>query len=258
MSLKISIITVSYNSGKTIEDTIKSILAQKYDNYEHIIIDGASKDNTLDIIKKYEKKYKGKLKYISEKDKGLYDAMNKGIKMATGDVIGLLNSDDVYASNNVLSLVNKNLEKSNYDGVHADLLYVSEDLKEPKRKWVAKEGKIKNGWMPAHPTLYLKKEVYDQKGLYDLQFKIVSDFDFIVRVCNDENIKLKYIPENLIYMRLGGVSSAGLKGYIKNVKEANRVLKHNNVKFSEFVIFKRFIKTILQYVKAKFIRGDLK
>ena len=127
MSLKISIVTVSYNSGKTIEDTIKSILAQKYDNYEHIIVDGASKDNTIDIIKKYEKKYKGKLKYISEKDKGLYDAMNKGIKMATGDVIGLLNSDDVYASNNVLSLINKNLEKSNYDGVHADLLYVSED-----------------------------------------------------------------------------------------------------------------------------------
>ena len=180
--------------------------------------------------------------------------MNKGIKMATGDVIGLLNSDDVYASNKVLSLINKNLEKSDYNGVHADLLYVSEDLKEPKRKWVAKEGKIKNGWMPAHPTLYLKKEVYEKKGLYDLNFKIVSDFDFIVRICNDSSIKLKYIPENLIYMRLGGVSSAGIKGYIKNVKEANKVLKHNNIKFSEFVIFKRFIKTILQYINAKFVK----
>lgn len=258
MSLKISIVTVSYNSEKTIEDTIKSVLNQKYDNYEHIIVDGASKDNTINIVKKYEKKYKGKLKYISEKDKGLYDAMNKGIKMATGDVIGLLNSDDVYASNNVLSLINDNIENNEFDGVHADLLYVSEDLKEPKRKWVVKEGKIKNGWMPAHPTLYLRKEVYDKKGLYDLNFKIVSDFDFIVRICTDSEVKLKYIPENLIYMRLGGVSSNGIKGYIKNVKEANMVLKHNNVKFSELVIFKRFIKTVLQYVKAKFIRGDLK
>lgn len=258
MSLKISIITVSYNSSKTIEDTIKSVLSQKYDNFEHIIVDGASKDNTMEIVKKYEKKYQGKLKYISEKDKGLYDAMNKGIKMASGDVIGLLNSDDVYASNTVLNLINDNLLSEEYDGVHADLLYVSEDLKEPKRKWVAKDGKIKNGWMPAHPTLYLKKEVYDNKGLYNLDFKIVSDFDFIVRICNDPNIKLKYIPENLIFMRLGGVSSAGIEGYIKNIKEANKVLKHNNVKFSEVVIFKRIVRTLLQYAKALFIRGDNK
>lgn len=255
MELKISIITVSYNSGKTIEDTIKSVLSQKYKNYEHIIIDGASKDDTIKIVKKYEKKYKGKLKYISEKDKGLYDAMNKGIKMATGDIIGLLNSDDVYASDNVLKLINENIINSDSDGVHADLLYVSEDLKVPKRKWIAKDGKIKNGWMPSHPTLYLKKEVYDKKGLYNLNFKIVADFDFIVRVCNDPNIKLKYIPENLIYMRLGGVSSAGIKGYINNVKEANKVLKHNNVKFSEIVILKRVFKTLMQMLRAKFIKN---
>lgn len=257
MSLKISIVTVSYNSEKTIEDTIKSVLSQKYDNYEHIIVDGASKDKTMEIVKKYEKKYNGKLKYISEKDKGLYDAMNKGIKMATGDVIGLLNSDDVYASCNVLNIINDNLENKDFDGIHADLLYVSNDLKEPKRKWKVKDGKIKNGWMPAHPTLYLKKEVYDRKGLYNLNFKIVSDFDFIVRICNDSSIKLKYVPENLIYMRLGGVSSAGIKGYIRNIKEANKILKYNNIKFSEMVIFKRIIRTTFQYVKALFMRGDI-
>lgn len=255
MNLKISIITVSYNSEKTIEDTIKSVLSQNYDNYEHIIVDGLSKDKTIEIVKKYEKKYKGKLKYISEKDKGLYDAMNKGIKMATGDVIGLLNSDDVYASNDVLKIINDNLCEDNYDGIHANLIYVSEDLKEPKRKWVSKEGKIKDGWMPAHPTLYLKKSVYEKKGLYNLDFKIVSDFDFIVRICDDPKIKLKYVPEYLIYMRLGGVSSAGIKGYIKNIKEANKVLKHNNFKFSEIVILKRIFKTINQMVKAKFMKN---
>lgn len=254
MSLKISIITVSYNSEDTIEDTIKSVLSQNYKNYEHIIVDGKSKDNTMKVVKKYEKKYAGKLKYVSEKDKGLYDAMNKGIKMASGDVIGLLNSDDVYASDKVLSLINEYIESGNYDGVYGDLLYVSEDLKSPKRKWVSGVGKIKNGWMPAHPTLYLKKEVYDKNGLYNLKFKIVADFDFIVRICNNPKVKLNYINENLIYMRLGGVSSAGLKGYLKNVKEANKVLKANKVKFSGIVLFKRVIRTLNQMIKAKFMK----
>lgn len=253
MNLKISIITVCYNSSKTIEDTLKSVLAQDYNNYEHIIVDGGSKDNTIKIIKKYEKKYKGKLKYISEKDNGLYDAMNKGIKMSTGDVIGLLNSDDVYASNSVLSNLNAVIQKNKCDGVYADLLYVDETLKIPKRKWVSGIGKIKNGWMPAHPTLYLKKSVYDKKGLYNLKYKIVSDYDFIIRVCDDKNINLYYLNENIILMRLGGVSSAGMKGYIKNIEEANRVLKNNGYKFSEIIIFKRILKTINQIIKAKLI-----
>ena len=254
MSLKISIITVSYNSAKTIEDTIKSVLMQKYDNYEHVIVDGNSKDETMKIVKKYEKKYNGKLTYISEKDNGIYDAMNKGIKMASGDVIGFLNSDDVYASDEVLNLINDNLNTKDFDGVHADLLYVSEDLKTPKRKWIAKSGTIKSGWMPAHPTLYLKKYVYDNYGLYDLDFKIVADYDFMVRICNNVDVKLKYIPKNLVYMRLGGVSSAGLKGYIKNIKEANKVLKHNNIKLSELIIVKRIFRTLMQIFRAKLMK----
>ena len=257
MSLKISVITVSYNSEETIRDTLESVLSQDYKNYEHIIVDGKSSDNTIKIVKEYEKKYKGKLKYISEKDKGLYDAMNKGIKMASGDIIGLLNSDDVFASPHVLSTIVKTIEKNDCDGVHADLLYVSPDLKQPKRKWIAGDGKIKNGWMPAHPTLYLKKEVYDKKGLYNLKYKIVSDFDFIVRICTDPSIELKYIHENLIYMRLGGLSSDGLKGYSRNIKEANQILKDNNVKFSELVIFKRILRTIMQIIKAK-LMGSIK
>ena len=247
--MKISIITVTYNSEKTLKETIESILSQTYKDYEHIIVDGLSKDGTMQIVKQYEEKYEGKLKYISEKDTGLYDAMNKGIKMATGDVIGILNSDDIYASENTLKIIADRFNETNCDGTYSDLIFMDEEtMTKPQRIWKSAKGKLKNGWHPAHPTLYLKKEVYDQIGLFDLQFRIVADYDFMIRMMKNENIKLEYINEVLIHMRAGGTSTAGLKGYVKNLKESHKVLVKNEIKHPYLVDFKRIVKTLFQMI----------
>jgi glycosyltransferase involved in cell wall biosynthesis len=141
--MKISIVTTSYNSGKTIEETINSVLSQNYTNFEHIIIDGASKDNTMEIVKKYENQYNGKLKYISEPDKGIYDAMNKGIQLSTGDIVGLLNSDDTYSKNTVLFQINEAFKNNNCDGVYANLFYMDyETMSKVYRKWNSKKGNV--------------------------------------------------------------------------------------------------------------------
>lgn len=202
--MKISIITTTYNSAKTIEETILSVLSQDYQNFEHIIVDGASKDNTMEIVKKYEDKYQGKLKYISEPDKGIYDAMNKGIKMATGDVIGLLNSDDKYANSKILSKISNTIETTNCDGIHGNLLYMDyETMSKPQRKWITKSTSVKAGNIVAHPTLYLRKEVYNKMGLYNLKYKVVSDYDFMVRLLLNKEFNLVHIDEYLIHMRIG-------------------------------------------------------
>ena len=169
--MKISIITATFNSAKTLSQTLESVLKQTYHDYEHIIVDGLSKDNTMEIVKQYEAKYNGKLKYISEKDTGIYDAMNKGIKMATGDVIGILNSDDIYANEKVLQTIADKFEKTNCDGTYANLIFMDEEtMSKPKRIWKSPYGKLENGWHPAHPTLYLKKEVYDMFLNYHFLF----------------------------------------------------------------------------------------
>ena len=245
--MKVSIITATYNSEKTVKETIESILNQKYTDFEHIIIDGNSKDNTMKIVKEYEPKYNGKLKYISEKDSGIYDAMNKGIKMATGDIIGILNSDDKYANENVLEKIVDKFKETNCDGTYADLIFMDEEtMTKPERVWKSAKGKLKNGWHPAHPTLYLKKDVYDKIGLFDLQYRIVADYDFMLRMMKDENIKLEYINDVLIHMRAGGTSTAGLKGYVKNLKESHKALVNNKIKHPYIVDFKRIIKTLFQ------------
>lgn len=253
--MKISIVTTSYNSEKTIEETIKSVLSQKYENYEHIIVDGKSKDSTMAIVKKYEEQYNGKLRYISEPDKGIYDAMNKGIKMATGDVIGLLNSDDKYANEDVLGEIAHTIENNKCDGIHGNLLYMdTETMTKPKRKWITKSTNIKKGNMMAHPTLYLKKEIYDKLGLYSLKYKVNADYNFMINLLSHKEIKLIYIDKFLIHMRLGGESSAGIKGYWKNLKEAYQILKDNKIRFALWIIMVRVIKTIWQMITAKFIK----
>ena len=253
--MKISIVTTTYNSEKTIEETLQSVLSQKYEDFEHIIVDGDSKDKTMEIVKKYEDKYKGKMKYISEPDKGIYDAMNKGIQMATGDVVGLLNSDDKYANNEVLGKIAETVETNKCDGVYGNLLYMDhETMSKPKRKWITKSTNVRTGNILAHPTLYLKKEVYDEMGLYDLKYKVVSDYDFMVKLLISKKYNLVHIKEYLIHMRLGGASSAGLKGYLYNLKESYQILKDNKIKFAAIISVIRIIKTIWQMITAKFVK----
>lgn len=247
-NMKISIITATYNSAKTIEDTIRSVLSQTYQDFEHIIIDGKSTDNTIEIIEKYKKEYNGRLKIVSEKDKGLYDAMNKGIKFASGDIIGILNSDDIYYDEHSLEKIANTCKNS--DGCFGNLIYVDETLKKILRNWKTGEGKIEKAWLPAHPTFYVDKKVYDTIGNYDLKYKICADYDFMIRTIKSEKFQLKYIDDYLVKMRLGGKSSDGLKGYVKNALEANKVLKNNNFRFSEIIIFKRILGLGKQYIKG--------
>lgn len=244
--MKISIITVCFNSASTIEDTIKSVLSQTYDNYEYLIIGGLSKDNTLDIVKKYEKKFKGKMRIVSERDKGLYDAMNKGIKLATGDIIGIINSDDILANDKVFETIVKNYKKDT-EVLYGDVLYCNEDFTKVVRNY--KSGiKNNNAWCPAHPTMYIRKEVFDKIGYYNLEFKITADYDFMIRL-NKNNIKYQYVEKYFVLMRIGGVSSDGLKGYYKNFKDAYKTLKRNKIKFALLLTIKKSIHTIKQIIK---------
>ncbi len=247
--MKISIITATFNSAKTVAETIESVLGQDYPDFEHIIVDGCSSDDTLEIVSSYEERYGGKLRVICEKDKGLYDAMNKGIKNASGDIIGILNSDDVLARPDALSLIAETFKKTDCDASYSDLIFMdAETMSKPVRKWISKTGNYKLGWHPPHPTLYVKREVYDKLGTFEIGYKIAADYDFMLRLMKS-GAKLSYIPQTLIHMRAGGVSTDGLKGYVKNLKEAHTVLKHNKIKCAWFVDFIRIMKTVFQFVK---------
>ena len=249
--MKISIITVSYNSEKTIEDTLNSVLIQDYENYEYIIIDGKSTDNTVKIIKQYENKFNGKLKWISEKDEGIFDAMNKGIKMALGDIIGILNSDDVLTNKSVLKKIVENIKDN--DGVYSNLLMLDENLDKPYRVFKSHKVSKRLGWHMPHPTLYLKKEVYDKYGCFNIDYKIAADLDFMLRIINND-VKLKYIDDYFVYMRSGGVSTNGLRSYFKSYKESTKVMKNNQVKFTYIANIIRIMNTYIQKVEAHFTK----
>lgn len=248
--MKISIITATYNSEKTLKDTLESVLKQTYTDYEHIIIDGKSKDSTMQIVKEYEPRYQGKLKYISEKDNGLYDAMNKGIEMATGDVIGLLNSDDYYIDENVLNKISKSFQE-NCDGIFANIIMLEDkDFKLPERKLISGFGNYHFGWLPLHPTLYLKKEVYNEIGFYNQKYKIAADYDFMIRLLKNKKYKLNYQNEFFVCMRPGGASTNGIKGRLISTKDAYHVLKDNNEKFPLFTTCCKFTISVFKAFKS--------
>lgn len=247
-NIKISIITVCYNSANTIEDTFKSIEAQTYENIEYIVVDGVSKDNTLEIAEKYKNII---THLISEKDSGLYDAMNKGITLASGGVIGILNSDDLYCDNNaiekVMSIFNEN---EDLDSVYADIFYVDKNNTDKiVRQWNSgKQKSFKNGWHPAHPTLFIKKEIYDRYGLFDLNFKIAADFEIMLRFLEKNQITTFYLPEHIMKMRLGGESNKSIKNIINQNVECLKAFEKNNVKVNKFIYpIKRLVPKLLQY-----------
>ena len=247
-NIKISIITVCYNSANTIEDTFKSIEAQTYENIEYIVVDGVSKDNTLEIAEKYKNII---THLISEKDSGLYDAMNKGITLASGGVIGILNSDDLYCDNNaiekVMSIFNEN---EDLDSVYADIFYVDKNNTDKiVRQWNSgKQKSFKKGWHPAHPTLFIKKEIYDRYGLFDLNFKIAADFEIMLRFLEKNQITTFYLPEHILKMRLGGESNKSIKNIINQNVECLKAFEKNNVKVNKFIYpIKRLVPKLFQY-----------
>lgn len=247
--MKISIITVCYNSAATIEDTIHSISKQTYPNIEYIVVDGLSKDNTVSIIQKNEGVIS---KWISEKDKGIYDAMNKGIAMATGDVIGILNADDVYANNDVLSDVMNAFEDESILGVYGDLKYVQQnDISKVIRFWKSgtyRPGKFLEGWMPPHPTFYVRKKVYDDFGVFRTDMPSASDYEFMLRVIHVNGIKLAYIPKVFVLMREGGLSNRSLKHRLNANRDDRRAWAVNGVQPRFYTLWMKPLSKLLQFI----------
>lgn len=229
--MKISIITATYNSEQGILSALNSISAQTYKNVELIIIDGASRDNTVSKIKET---FTGDLKLISEKDNGIYDALNKGIATSTGDVIGFVHSDDFLASKKILSKIASIFQDEKVDGVYGDLQYVNkEDTSKVIRYWKSEAFKpelLNKGWMPAHPTLFLKKEVYEKQGLFNLKYNIAADYDLMLRIFSDPTLKFKYLPEVITKMRVGGASNRSLKNIKLKSREDLKALRANGIK----------------------------
>ena len=249
--MKFSIITATWNSSKTLEDTIKSVLCQTYKNYEYIIIDGLSKDNTLEIANYYMPYFDGRMKIFSERDNGIYDAMNKGFKRATGDVLMLINSDDLFSRPDALELIAEKFKTNpNIDGVYADLYYVSQNnINKIVRVWkTGKQKQMRYGWLPAHPTFYVKRQIYEQYGLFDLSFKLAADFELMLRYIDKYKIKIVYLSECLVKMRLGGATSGSFKNIVKQNIECIKAFKKNKLKVSYLYPFFRFLPKIKQFL----------
>ena len=252
MMMKISIITVTFNSERTLCDTMDSVLKQNYANYEYIVVDGGSKDRTLDIIKEYESKFQGRMHWISESDNGIYDAMNKGFKMAKGDVLMLINSDDLFASERVLESVASTFENNpDIDGIFANLYYVASDnIFKIIRRWkTGLQRPFKKGWLPAHPTFYVKRSIYEKYGYFDLNFKLAADFELMLRFVERYHIKMKYLPEYLVKMRIGGATSSSLKNIISQNKECLEAFKVNGLSSGPFYLIYRFLPKIKQFLR---------
>jgi len=246
--MKISIITATYNSAKTLTRTVDSVLMQNYPDLEYIIIDGASTDKTKEIVTSYQNKLN--IKFISEPDKGIYDAMNKGIKLTTGDIIGILNSDDFYDNNSVLNNVTKAFEDASVDAVYGDIKYFGEDINKITRYWQTgeyTEGKLNNGWMIPHPALFVRKSIYEKYGLYNTDFKLAADYEFILRLLKIHKINVKYLPETLVRMYNGGSSGKSLKQRIKGWQEEKKAWKINNLKLPRLFILRRVISKLSQF-----------
>lgn len=246
--MKISIITVCYNSEETITDTIASVASQQYSNREHIIVDGASRDGTMDIVKHAP----SVARFVSEPDSGIYDAMNKGLKLATGDVIGLLNADDFYANDTILSQVAEVFKDPDVHACYADLVYVDQcDTSRVIRYWKSRDfkpGLFKRGWMPAHPTFFVRKKIYDELGDFDLEFKLQADFELTMRFLEIYRIRSKYIPSVFIKMRIGGVSNSSLKNIIKGNIEAYRACKKNHLAITPLFSVLKVLSRLPQFI----------
>lgn len=225
-NIKISVVTATWNCAKTLPDCLSSVAQQSYANREHVIVDGASTDGTIDVINKHIDQI---ATFKSERDKGIYDALNKGIQLATGDVIGFLHADDLYASDDVLSTIASAFKDPSVCAVYGDLEYVSQyDSSKVIRRWQSKpfnQNDLGWGWMPAHPTLYVKRGWYSKIGGFDISYRIAADYLSILNLFTQPDFKTVYIPDVLVTMRLGGASNKSVKAIIKKSKEDWRALR---------------------------------
>lgn len=251
--MKISIITATFNSAATVRDTIESVLNQTYTDWELIIKDGGSKDNTLEICRNYDDK---RIKVVSGQDKGLYDAMNQGIAAATGEVIGILNSDDFYYDNLVLERIASALSDDAVGCVYGNLQFVDAvDTSKVVRVWNGSQyqkGGFRKGWHPAHPTFYARKKYFDKYGFFDTALDVSADFELMLRFIEKHQIPNKFIPHYFVKMRMGGESTGNLKNIIKGNKNILLAFKKNEIACPPFYLVRRLVPKMVGVVKTKF------
>ena len=248
--MKISIITVCYNSEKTISDCITSVVNQSYDNLEYIFIDGKSTDTTMEIIASFGDQI---FKVVSEKDKGMYDAINKGIRMASGDIIGVLNSDDYYTDELVIEDGMSKFKEANADALYADLNYVDQiDTNNVVRYWKSgdyKPNSFLSGWMPPHPTFFIRKEWYLKYGEYSLELVSAADYELMLRMVLKHGARLAYLPRVIVNMRVGGMSNSSLRNRLRANKEDRKAWEMNGLTPKYYTLIFKPLRKIIQYVK---------
>ena len=256
--MKVSIITTCYNRVDTIRGAIESVMAQEYPDIEYIIVDGASSDGSIETIKGIIESQNYRIKFVSEKDYGMYEAINKGIRMATGDIIGLVHSDDMLYDNHVISDVVKRFEESGADFVYGDGVYVNaENIKKPVRNWIGGpyyRWKVRCGWLPLHPTCYIRRDVMMREGLYDESYKIAADTDLLVRYLYKAHLNVEYMHRRIIKMRMGGLSTDSQKRKLMWDEDVRLYAAHG---FSPAIITKlmKMAWKVPQFVEAKFIKA---
>lgn len=250
--MKVSIITATFNSEHTIQSCMDSVLGQTYTNIEYIVVDGNSSDKTLDYIREQASAHK-QIKYVSEPDMGIYDALNKGIERSTGDIIGFVHSDDHLANSLVIEHIVNEFKKEAIDGVYGNLHYVRfDDTSKVIRNWISQPFKmnlLNRGWMPAHPTLFLRDYVYRDFGNFNLDFRIAADYDFVLRIFSQSNLKFVYIPETITVMRTGGESNRNLRNLLLKSKEDLRALKNNKRPMPMVTLSLKNLSKIPQWLK---------
>jgi glycosyltransferase involved in cell wall biosynthesis len=248
--MKISLITATYNSGNTLRDTIQSVLSQTYVDIEYIIKDGGSSDNTLDIIKEYVPKFEGRLHWVSNKDFGIYDAMNKGLEMVTGDIVGIINSDDFFSSNHVIEQIAEEFKDKVIAAVYGDIHFVDPDnLKKSVRHYSSRifhTSLMRFGFMPAHPSFYVRRECYKKYGLYNTTYKIAADFDLLIRFLYKHKISAKYINMDFVTMRTGGASTNGLKSKILLCREQVKACRKNGIYTNIVIVLLKYVYKIFE------------
>lgn len=253
--VKVSIVTVALNSGKTLCDNIQSVLSQSYPQIEYIIVDGLSQDNTVDIIKKYEDKFQGRLKWISEKDTGLYDAMNKGLRMATGDIVGFINSDDFYHRQDVISRVVDAFKDRTVQAVYGDVRFVNpKNLNKTVRYYSSDRfspKKFRYGFMPAHPTFFTYRNFFEEFGYYKTDYKIAADYELLVRFIYIHHLKAVYLPFDFLKMRIGGVSTSSYKSNILLNREIVRACKENGIWTCMPLLFLKYFIKVFEFIFIK-------
>ena len=248
--MKVSIVTATYNSAQTISDTIKSVLGQTFQDIEYIVIDGNSTDMTVSVIKQYEPLFEGRLKWLSEKDGGIYDAMNKGIRIATGDVVGILNSDDYFTSNDVIERMVAAFSDG-VDAVYGDVHFIHDgELDKVVRYYSSKPFRpfwLRFGFMPAHPSFYCKREVFEKAGLYKTDYLIGSDYEMMVRLFMVHKINAKYLPLDFVTMRIGGASTAGVRSRLQLIKDDVRGCRENGIYTNPLMISMKFLYKVFEF-----------